>query len=60
MLGAKPLVSNKILNYLFRFWKRDKGFKLDDAVWAEPEIPKADCLPEAKVRKNSGTRSDAA
>ena len=25
---------------------------MDDAVWAEPEIPKADCLPEAKVSKN--------
>ncbi len=29
---------------------------MDDAVWAEPEIPKADCLPEAKVRKERGTK----
>ena len=31
-----------------RFWKRDGGFKEDDAVWAEPQLPRAEQLPETK------------
>ena len=33
----------------FRFWKRGGGFKEDDAVWAEPQMPRGDQLPEAKA-----------
>ena len=32
-----------------RFWKRGGGFKEDDAVWAEPQMPRGDQLPEAKA-----------
>jgi len=31
-----------------KFWKRE-GFKEDDAIWKEPELPRNECLPEAKT-----------
>ena len=35
--------------FIPRFWKIGGGFKEDDAVWREPEMPKNECLPEAKT-----------
>ena len=32
-----------------RFWKVGGGFKVDDAVWADPQPTKTDPLPEAKA-----------
>ena len=32
-----------------KFWKIGGGFKEDDAVWKEPEMPRNECLPEAKT-----------
>ena len=32
-----------------RFWKVGGGFKVDDAVWVDPQPTKTDPLPEAKA-----------